>query len=198
MSIFRLRGANIVILAKDYNPSIATKDWLDRKGVIREAEVINFVHTPPFSLVETIDFSLVVDLNRLQISVKKINPENIETLPKIAEAYTMNLPETPYKNIGFNFIYSIVGGRSIKDILLLNEDKISNIYPDDYRLGITVYTKFRDFLMRMNIQPTNGELVADFNFHFELSNFEEIKSKLGEYSDLMAKAEENLGRLFHA
>ena len=30
---------------KDYNPSIATKDWLDRKGVIREAEVINLIHT---------------------------------------------------------------------------------------------------------------------------------------------------------
>jgi len=198
MSIFRLRGANIVILAKDYNPSIATKDWLDRKGVIREAEVINFVHTPPFSLVETNDFSFVVDLNRLQISVRKINPENIETLPKITEAYTKNLPETPYKDIGFNFIYSIVGGRSIKDVLWLDEEKIANIYPDDYRLGITVYTKFRDFLMRINIQHADGELTADFNFHFELSNFEEIKSKLEEYSDLMAKAEENLGCLFHA
>ena len=197
MSVFTLRGANIVILAKNYNPSIATKDWLDRKGVIKEAAVINFVHTPPFSLVETNDFSLVVDLNRLQISVKKINSDNIETLPKIVEAYTNNLPETPCKTIGFNFSYSIAGERNIKDILCLDEEKIANIYSDDYRLGMTVHTKFRDFMMRITIQPSNGELTAEFNFQFELSNFEEIKTKLGEYSDLITKTEGDLGGLFN-
>jgi hypothetical protein len=197
MSVFTLRGANIVILAKQYNPSIATKDWLDRKGIIREADIINFVHTPPFSLVETSDFSLVVDFNRLQISVKKINLENINILPKIAETYTNSLPETPYKSIGFNFSYSIVGERSIKDILCLDEEKIVNIYPGDYRLGMSVHTNFRDYMMRLNIQPSNGELIADFNFHFELSSFEVIRTKLGEYQDLMTNAKENLGRLFN-
>jgi len=197
MSGTALRGANIVILAKNYNPSIVTKDWLDRKGIIKKDAVINFVHTPPFSLVETDDFSLVVDLDRLQISVKKINSENIEKLPKLIEDYTNNLPETPYETIGFNFSYGIPGERSIQDILCLDKERIANIYPDDYRLGMTIHTKFRDFLVRVNVQPSNGELIADFNFQFKLNNSEEIKTKLGEYSDLMTKIEEDLGGLFN-
>ena len=78
---FTLSGTNIVILARNYNPSIVSKEWLYEKNIVRET-VTNFVHTPPLSVVETGHISFVLDDNRLQISLKSIITENIETLPK--------------------------------------------------------------------------------------------------------------------
>jgi hypothetical protein len=78
---FTLSGTNIVILARNYNPSIVSKEWLYEKNIVRET-VTNFVHTPPLSVVETERISFVLDENRLQISLKSITTDSIESLPK--------------------------------------------------------------------------------------------------------------------
>jgi hypothetical protein len=194
---FSLSGANIVILAKNHNPSIVTKEWLAQKEIIKEG-IVNFTHTPLFSLVETTNFNLIVDPNRLQISVKKAIPENIENLPKIIETYITKLPETPYTAIGFNYSYRItMGGRSLKDIFSFDDKILRKIFSNDYRLGVTVHFTVRDFVVQVNLQPPNEELKANLNFHFESENSEEIKKKVEEYSELKKKAEEILEGLFN-
>jgi len=174
---YSLSGANIVILAKNHNPSIVTKEWLAQKEIIKE-DIVNFTHTPLFSLVETTNFNLIVDPNRLQISVKKVIPENIENLPKIIETYITKLPETPYAAIGFNYSYRItMGGRSLKDIFSFDDKILRKIFSNDYRLGVTVHFTVRDFVVQVNLQPPNEELKANLNFHFGSENSEEIKKR---------------------
>ena len=119
MGNFSLSGANVVILAKNHNPSIVSKEWLVQKKIIEEP-VVSFVHTPAFSVVEADNFRLVVDPDRLQISVKNFDPKNIENLPKITDNYVNQLPETPYTAIGFNYSYRVATEkRDLKDIFLL-------------------------------------------------------------------------------
>jgi len=98
-------SANIVILASNYNPSIVSKEWLYQKGIFTET-VRNFVHTPVFALVESEGFGLVVDEERLQITVRKVTQDSLNASASIAEKFVSILPETPYKSIGLNYRYT--------------------------------------------------------------------------------------------
>ena len=97
-----LRRANIVVLANSYNPSIVSRDWVLSRQLLSEP-IGDFVHTPAFSLIQNNNFSLAVDMNRLQLSVKEPNPENMKLMPQIIKKFFILLPETPYRAMGFNF-----------------------------------------------------------------------------------------------
>ena len=72
-------SANIVILASNYNPSIVSKEWLYQRGVFTET-VRSFVHTPVFALVESEEFSLMFDEQKLQLTVKKVTMDSIQII----------------------------------------------------------------------------------------------------------------------
>lgn len=191
-----LGGANIVILAKNHNPTIVSKEWLTQKKIIG-GDIVNFAHTPAFSVVETDIFGFIVDPERLQISVKKDIPENIENLPKVAKTYISELPETPYTAIGFNYLYEVITKQSLKNILSPNDEKFKRLFSEDYQLGGNIRFRFEDFLVRINFKPVNDErIVADFNFHFNSEDIGEIIEKIEMYNTIKRKSEEILEGLF--
>lgn len=196
---FSLEGTNVVILATHHNPSIASKEWLTQRKIIEE-NVNKFIHTPVVSSVETDSYALFVDTERLQMSIKNISAENIENLPKIAERYISQLPETPYTAIGFNYTYSIMSeAGNLKVIFSPNDKKFKELFSENYQLGGTIRFKFEDFIVRLNFQPPflpDEKLNADFNFHFESKDIQEIKKKLRMYLESKKEAEEILGGLF--
>jgi len=198
---FLLYGTNIVILAKNHNPSIISKEWLEQKGVITE-KVLNFTHTPVFSLIETENFSLVVDPERLQISLKNITPENVGHLPMIVSRYVSHLPETPYNAIGLNYLYEVpIQPDSLKHIFEHDEARFKQIFSEKYHLGEIIFFNFKDFRVKVGIQPMLPDhpekVTADFNFHFDAKNVEDIKQKLEQYLEAKKKAEEVLGGIFN-
>jgi len=71
MGNFSLIGASIVVLAKNHNPSIISKDWLIQNKIIEE-EILNFTHLPIVSIIETNNINLFVDPNKLQLTIKKL------------------------------------------------------------------------------------------------------------------------------
>ena len=52
-------------------PGIVSKDWLNQKGILTE-DSINDINTPEFSLVETVNYSLQIDPQRLNIGPKTV------------------------------------------------------------------------------------------------------------------------------
>jgi len=52
-----LRWLSVVILAENHNPGIPSKDWLERKGILKKAK--NFLNTPVFSLFESQNFRAI-------------------------------------------------------------------------------------------------------------------------------------------
>ena len=65
-----LTQSNIVILVSNHDPGIVSKEWLNQEGILTEVPV-NYINTPGFSLVETENYSLHIDPQRINISLKK-------------------------------------------------------------------------------------------------------------------------------
>jgi hypothetical protein len=196
---FSLIEANIVVLAKNHNPSIVSKEWLIQNKIIDE-QVLNFAHLPVVSVIETNNFNLIVDQNKLQLRIKKISPENLKALPQIILEYIGKLPETPYTAIGLNFSYHLEAkARKIKDILLIDDKRLIEHFSEDYTFGGIITFAFGDFIVKLTIQPINHkEIKVDFNFHFASNKKDKIIKKLFEYPDTKIKADEILGGLFNA
>lgn len=195
---FTLSGTNIVILARNYNPSIVSKEWLYEKNIVRET-VTNFVHTPPLSVVETERISFVLDENRLQISLKSITTENIESLPKIAAGFVSCLPETPFVAVGFNYSYNIPKETSrLKTLFALDDTKLKELFSENCEVGLIVSFPFKAFIVRMSAPPAKGKatrITIDFNFHSDSRGADEVKKTLKLHPKTIEKTEEILREL---
>lgn len=192
---FTLSGANIVVLARNYNPSIVSKEWLYGKSIIKEA-VTSFIHTPPLSVVETEQISFILDENRLQVSLKNITIENIEILPKVAIDFVSYLPETPFVAVGFNYKYHIPKGNSLLNTLFQPDDvKLTALFGENCEVGQIVSFAFQEFVVRMSAPPAKDEatrITVELNFHSDCHGVDEIKERLESHRVTMEKAEEIL------
>ena len=195
MSKKELDTTNVVILAKSHNPTIISKEWVIKKGVL-ERPIINFIHTPPFSMVENNDLRIHVDSDKMQIIVKRVEPDIIDKLPMIIKNYVISLPETPYTAIGFNFSYREITEKNLGSIFSPDVEKFRKAFSEDYRVGGLILFNFAEFIVTVNLRP--GEKVrADFNFHSNIKDgSSEIIEKLKSYHETMRKAEGVLEVLF--
>lgn len=197
-----LIGANIVILAKNHNPSIISKEWLSQKKIIGD-DFVNFTHTPAFSIVETEFFSLVVDPDRLQLAIKSDIQNKVDTLEQSILTYVQALPEVPYSAIGFNFIYNLVARKDvIKEIFHPSDEKFKELFSENYQLGGIIKFNSDGFLVTISLQPNisnnvNNEIKADFNFHYLLRDFSEISDVIGKHKQMKEISESILETLFN-
>lgn len=185
-------NASIVILANDYNPSIVSKEWLSKKGIVTDP-VRNFVHTPVFSLVENDDFSFLVDEKRLQIIIKKISDKNLELSSNMARSFINFLPETPYKNIGFNYGFSFLK-RDCKQgrLFSVKNENVKKLFSDTYELGTTIVFKFGKFLVNFVYSPrlNSDNVIMNFNFNSEFTGVEEATDRLSQMNNTLKKVDE--------
>jgi hypothetical protein len=196
-----LIGANIVILAENHNPSIISKEWLSQKRIIVD-DFIKFTHTPAFSVVETEFFSLVVDQDRFQLSIKGDFQNKIEDLKQSMLTYVQALPEVPYSAVGFNFLYKIeVKKDVIKEIFRPPDEIFKELFSENYQLGGIIKFKNAGFLVTINLQPNNNnneyhEIKADVNFHYSLGDSSETSDVIEKYYQMKETSENILERLF--
>lgn len=191
-----LVGANIIILANSHNPSIASKEWLKEKKIIEE-EIINFTHTPMLSVVESNNFLLIVDTERLQVQAKNTNDKNLDELVRIVDKYLTCLPETPYNAIGFNYIYQIPSESKFLKIIFPINEKFKDVFPEDYKIGGTIFYNIMDFKITLNFQPSMDEkIAASFNCHIDSTVLEKIKDGLAAYYEIKKECGKILEVLF--
>lgn len=195
MSEKKLDNTNVVILARSHNPTIVSKEWVIKKEVLEEP-IINFIHTPPFSMVENNDLRIHVDSGRMQIIVKRVEPDIIDKLPIVIKNYVNSLPETPYTAIGFNFSYREITEKNLGSIFSPDVEKFRKAFSEDYRVGGTIRFNFEDFIVTVNLLP-DEKVLANFNFHSDIKEGSSgIMEKLKSYHETMRKAEEVLEVLF--
>ena len=174
-------GANAVILASNYNPSIVSKEWLYQRGIFTEA-VRNFVHTPVFALVESEEFSLMVDEQKFQLTVRKVTQDNLNDSVSIVERFVDVLPETPYKAVGLNYHYTFPRERcDLGAIFSPNNAKLSELLSSTYELGATIIFEYEKFVVTFTVLPSlskEQQIRMSFNFHSVPANVDEVKERL--------------------
>lgn len=188
-----LRKANIVVLAHSYNPSIVSPDWVLERKILNEP-INDFVHTQAFSLMQNNNFSLVVDTNRLQLSAKKLDSDNIKLMPQILHRFFTFLPETPCRAMGFNFTYELkVRHDLLKDVLSPKKQTIEKLFASEYKLGAIIHFEFEEcFFVRVNISPMRQKeniQVVNFNFHTIINKAIIAKERLNLYEKILQKME---------
>ena len=192
--------ANIVILASNFNPSIISKDWLYQNNVLVET-LVNFINTPVFSNSETNEFQMIVDENRLQLTLKRVSLDNMraasDKLTKIVDL----LPHTPYKAIGYNFGYRFSKDECNTEFLFSpNREYIVKLMSEEYELGANILFPFDEFLVTFNVAPIVEEKrdrVLKFNYHSSISSSDEIKDRLNKQQKVLEKTTSVVEALCH-
>lgn len=182
-----LDDVNIVVLAKLHNPSIATKDWLHRRNIITEVET-NFVNTPAFSVFESETFSLFVDPNRLQVGLRKLNEECVESLGAVTRSYVAALPETPYHALGYNFRWRLAwdaehASNTLRKLFVGDAPFLKRILGSRIETGglMHVVNDAEDLTIRIapRWQETDVEgAMAQFSYRYLITDVSEIKKRL--------------------
>lgn len=185
--------ATTVILASNYNPAIVSKEWLLQKKIFTET-IGNFVHTPPFSLVENENFHLTVDERRFQIAVKRVTQDRLSAMTKIAARFVQTLPETPYKALGINYQFDVASEQcDLNKIISPKSERIRELFAEEFELGATVRFQFRDFVTTVTMQPDfarQRNFRVAFNFHSDIPSVNELKKRLTLQDALLSKAQD--------
>ena len=168
----KLRRADVVILASAHNPSIMAPQWLKDKSLIVE-EPTQFVHTPDFSLFESKSFLLVVDNQRMQITVKKQDDRSVESLANVASNYVKLLPHIPYKALGLNFVWSIEvdDGEELPKIELnINKSDLMSVFEGhEIECGGIIYARKEPYMLKVVIELRGEDVIVhNFNYNHEL------------------------------
>ncbi len=197
-------GANIVLPAQNHNPSILSPDWIQQHHIIEETRE-DFVHTPVFSLYRSITFQLMVDPERLRLSLRVLSPVNLQALQGAISTCVQSLPHVPYRAVGLNFAWIATadepgeGFRLMERLFLSKAEQVRSAFPEgELRLGAHLYNVTQEYRLRVLVQPkleTDGNLGLDFNYHFDTSSSDAALKAASRLSDCFSNARSSSERL---
>jgi len=179
-----LKLASVVVVARNFNPSIFTQQWLIEKGVlVADVAVGPQIFTPQFVHVSNDGFRLTVLPEQLMFEVINSPQESFvkrvnEKLIPILSA----LNETPFAAVGVNFQWHIDDkDRTIATVSKDLFDKGVGIYSEfstsDARYGAYMSKDFLNSRLKLDIKPvierqesglSREFIVSAFNFHKDL------------------------------
>ncbi len=209
----RLVGANVVISAHMFNPSIISQYWLIRNNIIAEndfgpgcmfSEVLANIQAKEFNLTvlpDVLQFVPIVDEEREQQLV-------VDKVGGIVD----RLPHTPYRAIGLNYIWHLSpGGRDAgsftRRFFFSENRKIDKCFDTaDARFGGYFSKDSLGARLKLDIKPitirfpdlSREMLQFSFNYHLDLADTDAITRIQGllanwanakrEASEIMASA----------
>lgn len=175
---------NVVILARQFNPSILTQLWLVRNGVLAEDEFESgCIFTE--SLVQVIGkhFSITAIPNQFQF-VPVPSGEEQDLISDKVGVIVNRLPHTPYTALGFNFVWHVTPEHeTTKDFcrrtFFRDEQPLySEFRSEDALFGAFMSKDFQGFRMKLDVLPRNAldssdvHLQIAFNYHVDLTSEE--------------------------
>lgn len=180
---------NIVIVAKNLNPSIFTQIWLAKIGVFEEDEFEKESFFSPTAVnIQTPNVDLLIVPDRLQLKFKTDEKQE-EIITKTIGNIVKALPHTPYTAIGLNFDLILEPfdqsqyPKAIRELFLSDNNPIGGIFnTDDSRFGTYMSREVFEMRLKLNILPTkivSGDEKVEkevlnfrFNFHKAIDNLE--------------------------
>ena len=182
--------ASIVVLADSHNPTIVTKEWLARKEILAETPV-DFTHTPYFSSVETTNFILYVDPQRLRVDAKNINQVSLSGLPEIIKKYVEKLSEVPYSAVVYNSrwqVHDMPHPDKLKAIFSGNAEQFTKVFGKQHNVGGIVLWEYDAFRVQLTANPAQANPGIDLNYHSNVEVVDDLYKRLSKFVDVTEHA----------
>jgi hypothetical protein len=202
-----LKAETIVVVARQFNPTILNQHWLIANAIVREGELDlgESVFSPPFVQFCSAEFEFQAIPDRIQLSIKGAASDKHELVKRLMVGVVSRLPETPYSAIGINFLWRygpLSAPSAIQKRLFFNPTTpLADVFnTPDARYGAYYSMEAIGFRMKLTAvpmrtgnpdEPATAEFLdLNFNFHKDVSSHVEILSLLEKWSEAKSKSEE--------
>lgn len=209
-----LVSATVVIVARQFNPSIVRDLWLVNNQLLRSDDFEQgCVYTDAFANVQSREFNLLVVPGQLQFVPKVEMDLQQELVSEKVGAIVRNLPHTPYTGVGMNFTWHIRRAeQSISDLtrglFFVEEHPLCHEYDvEDAKFGAYFSRNVLGCRLKLDIKPVTLEtnrgeievLQCAFNFHRGLDPnddvVEAIVDSLAQWNEARAQSEREINIL---
>lgn len=199
-----LVDANVVVIARQFNPTVTNPVWLVKHGLVREDEIgEGCAFTNVFSQVVTEEMIFVLTPDQLQFTPRG-EPERKQELAiaKVGE-FVKLIPHTPFIAAGLNFNYQLfpenIGVQELcRSLFFVQDSQLHAIFDtEDARFGGYLSKDVLGCRLKLDVKPAyvqaSNEPEAShfiqfhFNYHMELlkeqAPVEKITSMLSKWNE---------------
>ncbi len=180
---------NTVIVAKNHNPTISTKDWLINQKIFdkNKEQPINFANTIVLSIYETKNHLLEITENQWILSIKNLKKINLNDIKSKIDRYVEALPETPYIAVGFNIHWKIKKSNEDENIFKFFNERFNKdqneigeiIGTSNFKYGSLLLYDEKDYQITIRITPFRDIECMEISFNFQLQlNTKELTRKI--------------------
>lgn len=185
---FEMTQANVVIVARQFNPSVFSQNWLMKNKILLEEDFPpQWVYSPPLVDIPSKRFHLSVLPEQLQFAPVPSSEGSPELLLSKVGKIIETLPHTPFVAAGLNFVWQVSHetestAEIARGAFFKKETSLFRHFDaEDARFGAYMSRDALGCRLRLDIKPitltgsgvSEGRIQFAFNFHKELT--EEIK-----------------------
>lgn len=176
-----LVDASVVVVARQFNPSVFSQLWLVRHGLVGEdAFRDGCIFSDALAQVNTDDFNLLVVPPRAQFIANVPEEAQQRLIVEKMSQLVRALPETPYRAVGFNMKWKVTAnGDSVAEMsrrlaFVPNSPMHSLFDTQDARFGSILSKDSFGCRLNLTVKPevADGEegefLVFAFNYHRDI------------------------------
>jgi hypothetical protein len=177
-------GANVVVVARQFNPSVFSQLWLVRNRIVGEDEFIGgCLFSDDVAKIESRDFGLLVIPPQLQFHPRVATEREGDLVAEKVSTIVQTLPHTPYLAVGLNFVWHIwpedgdihTFSRSLFlrqsgpffDVFGDGDDSLFGAYVSKAVLGCRLRLDVKPVDVPMN-EPAVRRLLFAFNFQMDV------------------------------
>ncbi|MBU0652030.1 MAG: hypothetical protein KKG96_04030 [Proteobacteria bacterium] len=189
-----MNPANVVIIARQFNPSIISQYWLIKNGIFTEEEILpDSIFSPVIANVHSRDCQVLVLPEQLQFTSTLADPAAQELLISKLGKIVQALPHTPFVAAGLNFSWQVydedvASNAALGRKLFFRDDSLLYKFfdVDDARFGSYMSRDILGCRLKLDIKPvtvprpegTSNRLHFGFNFHLQLTEDDKAESIL--------------------
>lgn len=197
----------VVVVARNFNPSILSQMWLVREGIIAPEDFQpGCLFSDEVSQIEAESFQLIALPQQLQFTPKCASEDETSVISGKLGKVIRALPHTPYTAMGLNFIWHEDAGNiaELTRTLFYNDQKalFKEFDTPGAKFGSYLSKDWQGLRLKLDIRPilldTGSEkrerLQLMFNFHLDLTGGN-ATDKIVQTLSLWTSAKEEARRL---
>ncbi|MGO8744571.1 MAG: hypothetical protein ACLQNE_01150 [Thermoguttaceae bacterium] len=209
-----LVASSVVVVARQFNPSVFSNLWLVRNGIAGESEFLpGCMYSDQVAKMETVRFGLLVIPPQLQLQPRVGRNEEGELVATTVGRIVKLLPHIPYVATGLNFVWHVWPddgdiSRFSKSLFMRRHGPFQAVFGNapDALFGGYFSMDVLDCRLRLDVKPVDlpsetgsiRRLLFGFNYQADVpteGDIHAIERHLGNWELLKAESDRIVGQI---